>query len=336
MKSALFFSLWLVSASTLFAQVDTIYNPQSIEKIPYYEQLYRFRVNRVIDLQERQNKGFDSRKSSIKNLIMSLIDEGKLKIYAETAGEPFNTADSAALTLGQNFDASQTQGEWDGNRGYQAGEQVIYLNKDGKKSVYRARTEVLPPSSSSPVPTSKKGQAAPPPSAPQSNKNPIEDTNTWEFLDQLNQDFSPQKIASLELIEDVIFDKRRSRLYYDILALGVIMEDTSTPDGLGTARFNISYKEFANEVNRLAHSKDLAERRRVQWQNMYNPSEWKTFTDAFKLRLFHGVIRKVENPDDFTVQQVFEANDRSFTESVFARWEQEMIMMEKEHNLWEY
>lgn len=316
MKSTLFFGLWLISVGTLVAQVDTIYNPQSIEKIPYYEQLFRFRVNRVIDLQERQNKGFDSRKSSIKNLIMDLIDEGKLKIYAENAGEPFNTADSAALSLGQNFDESQTQGQWDGMRGYQAGEQVIYLNKDGKKNVYRARAEVV--------------------TSAEANKNPLEDPNVWEDLGPLDIDFTPQKIAALELIEDVIFDKRRSRLYYDILALGVIMEDASSPDGLQSARFNISYKEFAKEVNRLAHSTDLAQRRRVQWQNMYNPSEWKTFTDAFKLRLFHGVIRKVENPDDFTVQQVFEANDRSFTESVFARWEQEMIMMEKEHNLWEY
>jgi hypothetical protein len=48
------------------------------------------------------------------------------------------------------------------------------------------------------------------------------------------------------------------------------------------------------------------------------------------------VLSKVENPDDRTIQQVYEMNGRTIGESVFARWEEEMKMMEKEHNLWEY
>ncbi len=113
------------------------------------------------------------------------------------------------------------------------------------------------------------------------------------------------------------------------------MQDENSLEKLST-RFYISYKELSKEISRLAHSSDLNERQRVVWQNRYNPSEGKTFGDAFKLRLFHGVIKKVENPDDETIQQIFANNGRSYTESVFARWEQEMVLMEKEHNLWEF
>ena len=48
-----------------FSQLDTIYNTNSpmfktSERIAYYEQLYRFRVTRFVDLIERQNAGFSS------------------------------------------------------------------------------------------------------------------------------------------------------------------------------------------------------------------------------------------------------------------------------------
>ncbi|MBI1768739.1 MAG: hypothetical protein HYR67_10225 [Bacteroidetes bacterium] len=326
MKITLFFCLWIIGLGSLFAQ-DTISNPNSIEKIPYYEQLWRFRVNRVIDLNEKQNAGFNSRKSSIANLIIDLLGEGKLHTYGDTKGDPAdfkdNLADTIALNLGANIDRSQTQGNWDGNRSYQAGEQVIFANEKGKMTVYRTRNEVLAPV------TGKKGEK------PTPNQNPLQNTTNWEEIGQLNNELSPQNIVGLELIEDVIFDRRRSRLYYDILAFGIVLEDPQNLEKL-SYRFYISYKELMKEISRLAHSKDLNERQRVMWQNRYNPSEGKTFADAFKLRLFHGVIRKVENPDDYTIQKMYEANGRSYSESVFARWEEEMILMEKEHNLWEY
>jgi len=326
---ALFFCLWILIANSLFGQqfADTISNPNSIEKIPYYEQLWRFRVNRVIDLNEKQNSGFNSKKSSIATLILELLQEGKLHTYGDTKGDPADfketMPDSLALTLDANFDRSQTQGNWDGFRGYQPGEQVIFPNDKGKATVYKSRNEVTVPVAQ------KKGEK------PVANPNPLQNPTNWEEQGQLNNEVSGASIVGLELIEDVIFDKRRSRLYYDMLAFGIVLEKPDNIDKLST-RFYISYKELAKEVSRLSHSKDPNERQRVQWQNRYNPSEHHTFLEAFKLRLFHGVIKKVENPDDYTIQKMYEENGRSYTESVFARWEQEMILMEKEHNLWEY
>lgn len=306
------FCLSVIGLGSLYAQ-DTISNPNSIEKIPYYEQLWRFRVNRVIDLNEKQNAAFNSRKSSLPKLILDLLKEGKLHTYGGNTGDPADfketVPDSVALKMNDNYVKSQTQGEWLANKEYLAGDLVIYQD-----NAFRLRNNV---------------------SASPSNTPPPANPAIYEDLGPMREDLSFQKIVGIELIEDVIFDKRRSRLYYDILAFGVVLEDPNSLEKLAY-RFYISYKELVKEINRLAHSKDLMERQRVLWQNRYNPSEAKNFNDAFKLRLFHGVIKKVENPDDYTIQAWYDANGRSYSESVFARWEQEMILMEKEHNLWEY
>jgi hypothetical protein len=326
MKPTLFFCAWLViGVASSYGQNDTIANPNSIEKIPYYEQLYRFRVNRVIDLNEKQNSGFNSKKSSISKLIIDLLKEGKIRPYGNVFGDPADfqkenaMADTTALNLDVNFVKSQTQGNWDGTRSYLAGDMVMYPDDKGEIHAFKLRSDVQAP-----------GRGAP------ANPNPIANSAQWEDQGPMNVTLNAAKIVGLDLIEDVIFDKRRSRLYYDILAFGVVLEDPNNPSEKLSYRFWFSYKDLAKEIDRLAHSKDLNERRRVMWQNMYNPSEGKTFLDAFKLRLFHGVIRKVENPNDETIQSVFESNGRSYSESVFARWEEEMILMEKEHNLWEY
>jgi len=312
MRIALFFCLSLVALSGCFAQ-DTISNPNSMEKIPYYEQLYRFRVNRVIDLAEKQNAGFASRKSSITKLIIDLLGEGKLRTYGGNLGDPADfkesIPDTSALSMGDNYVKSQTQGEWSATRDYLAGDMVIFQG-----NAFRVRNNIT-------------GAA--------SNTNPQASAALYEDLGPMKVTLAPANIIGLELIEDVIFDKRRSRLYYDILAFGVVLEDPNSLEKL-QYRFYISYKELSKEMSRLAHSKDLNERQRVMWQNRYNPSEGKTFLDAFKLRLFHGVIKKVENPDNDTIQEIFLNNGRSYSESVFARWEQEMVLMEKEHNLWEF
>lgn len=311
MRITLFFCLWLVALGC-FAQ-DTISNPNSLEKIPYYEQLYRFRVNRVIDLNEKQNTGFSSRKSSLSRLIIDLLGEGKLHTYGDQFGDPADfkaaIADTVALKMSDNYVRSDTQGDWDAKKDYLAGDKVIY-----KGNVFRVRNNI----------TGAVG-----------NADPSANAGGYEDLGPMTVNLAPANIVAIELIEDLIFDKRRSRLYYDILAFGIVLQDENSLEKLST-RFYISYKELMKEISRLAHSKDLNERQRVVWQNRYNPSEGKNFGDAFKLRLFHGVIKKVENPDDETIQQIFANNGRSFSESVFARWEQEMVLMEKEHNLWEF
>lgn len=276
---------------------DTIYNPNSLEKIPFYEQLYRWRVWRNINLLEKQNTGFKSAKSDIGAFLIKAIQSGSIVAYD---GDSVKTPKTPSEVMVINQAVMATA--YNPNQEYQAGDQVSY---QGKNYV-----------------TNRNGNKG----------NLPTDAQWWELGQDQTDLLQPASIKELQIVEDVIFDRRRSRLYYDIVYIGIIAEK----DGSYNPRGYIYYKDFYNLVEKMAHSKDLDVRDKVQWRNRYNPSEGKTFTDAFKLRLFHGVIEKVENPDDWTIERIYQENGRTYGESVFARWEEEMKMMEKEHNLWEY
>src|SRR6185295_4020630 len=58
-------------------------NPNSLLNIPAYEQLYKVRVWRTIDLKEKQNKGFFATGNEITKLILNAVKSGELAdIYA--------------------------------------------------------------------------------------------------------------------------------------------------------------------------------------------------------------------------------------------------------------
>ncbi|MFN8334867.1 MAG: hypothetical protein U0U09_07030, partial [Cyclobacteriaceae bacterium] len=63
----------------VLAQPDEIqYNPNSLDPIARYEQHYKRRVWRTIDLREKQNKGFFARNGEISKLIMEAAKSGEI------------------------------------------------------------------------------------------------------------------------------------------------------------------------------------------------------------------------------------------------------------------
>jgi gliding motility associated protien GldN len=285
-------------AGAAYAQPDTIYNPNSTEKIPYYEQLYRFRVWRTVDLNEKQNAGFKSAQSDLTNFLLKSIQNGSILAYDDSLK---NVRPASEILVSNQAVAEPA---YDQNKSYFSNETASYKGKNYQ-------------------------------STRNDNKGNLPtDNQWWELAASQTEYFTKDNIVAIQIIEDVIFDKRRSRLYYDIQSIGLLAQ-RSGETTINPIAF-INYKDFYNAVEKTAHSKDYKERDKVLWRNRYNPAENRTFTDAFKLRLFRGVIDKVENPDDRSIQQIYERNGRSYGESVFARWEEEMKLMEKEHNLWEY
>lgn len=280
------------------AQQDTIVNPNGIEKIPYYEQLYRFRVWRTVDLQEKQNAGFKSAKSDIAKFLLQSIQTGAITAYDDSV----KNVRSPELVLVSN--QALTEPPYNEKKAYFINETASFKGKNYEST----RND-------------NKGHA------------PTE-TDWWQLSANQTEYFTKNNVVGIQIIEDVIFDKRRSRLYYDIQAIGLLAQKGGSTD-ISPIAF-VQYKDFYNLVEKASHSKDMEVRDLVLWRNRYNPSENRSYIDAFKLRLFHGVIDKVENPGDYSIQQIYTNNGRSYGESVFARWEEEMKMMEKEHNLWEY
>lgn len=294
--SILLLSIGLVGVAT--AQQDTVYNPNSTERIPYYEQLYRFRVTRIVDLGEKQNAGFKSAQSDMTDFLIKSIQKGTIIAYDDSL-KNVRRPDEILVS----------------------NQAIVEPAYDPKKSYFSSETASYNGKNYQSTRNDNKG-------------NLPTDNQWWELSATQTEYFTKTSIIGIVLIEDVIFDKRRSRLYYDIQSIGLLAQRPGETNYSPIAFIN--YKDFYSLVEKTSHSKDWKEREKVLWRNRYNPSENRTFTDAFKLRLFHGVIEKVENPDDRTIQQIYEGNGRSYGESVFARWEEEMRMMEKEHNLWEY
>ncbi|MCK6617276.1 MAG: gliding motility protein GldN [Cyclobacteriaceae bacterium] len=283
----------------IYAQVELPqYNPNSIDPIPRYEHLYKLRVWRKIDMKEKQNKGFFSNNGEISKLIIDAVRSGEIPAV-------YNSDSLTSVMTKEDFESKMviTQGEtlqaWDPAMTYYLSDAVSFNGKNYESAIDN-NTGINP-------------SAAP--------------NGEW-VLTQRGKPVTvlPRDIYMLTLMEDVIFDKRRSRLYYDIQAIKLEAFDlnTGTFKSLGWFKYKDLEKVFRNNPAKAV------------WFNRQNTAENKNFADAFLLRLFKGTIDKIENPDDQTIEDVYRANQRPYYESVWAREWAEMMLMEKEHNLWEF
>ncbi len=284
----------LASTAAFAQQEEGAVNPNSLLNIPQYEQLYKVRVWRVLDLREKQNKGFFARGNEITKLILRAINSGELvDIYEkDSLTTKLSKEEFMARMVTQ---AGETFQPWVPAQDYYQGDRVSFNGKNYESVV------------------NSKG------------KNPATSANDWQVTSAGQaQVYNPDEIFRLTLQEDIIFDKRRSRLYYDMLAMefAALDQNTGTFKPLGWFKYKDLEKLFRN------HTKDAV------WFNRYNSAENKNYADAFLLRLFHGVIDKVENPDNDRISDTF--SGRPYQEAVWAMEWEEMKLMEKEHNLWEY
>jgi gliding motility associated protien GldN len=278
------------------AELDGHVNPNSLLRIPKYEQLYKVRVWRNVDLREKQNKGFFARGNEITKLIMQSVASGELAdIYERDSLTTKKAKDQFFADMVSQ--AGATLPAWTPTDQVYQGDQVTYNGKN-----YEALVD-------------SKG------------KNPETSPNEWQVTNAGKAVyFLPGDIYQMQIMEDVIFDKRRSRLYYDIIAVQLSAFDvnTNTYKPLGWFKYLDLEKLFRN------HPDDAI------WFNRYNTAENKNYADAFLLRLFHGTIDMVENPDGDRIADVYSRNGRPYKEAVWATEWEEMKMMEREHNLWEY
>ena len=133
----------------------------------------------------------------------------------------------------------------------------------------------------------------------------------------------PNEFYILELKEDWIFDRQRSRQYYDIQTVTIKIPAEASNDGLEKTLASFKYKDleqfFRSNPNAV-------------WFNEANTAKHLNLADAFELRLFHGRIIKVSNALDKYLDEMY----GSAKEALFKSQEIEYKLLEWEHNLWEY
>lgn len=287
------------SPLVVLAQPDEVqYNPNSLDPIAKYEQHYKLRVWRMIDLREKQNKGFFARNGELTKLIMEAAKNGEIaeifmsdSLKAKYKREDYMKA--LVATPGETLPA------WDPASPYYLNDAVSYNGKNYESQIDN-NTGINPS-------TVQNGEWTP--------------STRGKSLDYL-----PGDVYRLNLVEDVIFDRRRSRLYYDIQAieLQAFDQNTSTFKSMGWFKYKDLEKVFRNNPEKAI------------WFNRQNTAQNKNYADAFLLRFFKGVVYKIENPDDYTLDDIYRVNARPYYEGVWAREWEEMKLMEKEHNLWEF
>lgn len=303
MKKSLFIVLFSAAFGTVLAQevqdLEIQYNPNSLNPIPVYEQHYKVRVWRNIDLKEKQNKGFFAKNGEISKLIIEAVRSGELTdIYKDDSLSTRISKEEFLQRLIQ--EQAQTFPNWDPASDYYSDDIVAYNGRNWR-SVADSR-----------------------------GVTPSEDaTDNWASTTQgSGLPYSVADMSTLHLMEDVIFDRRRSRLYYDIQGVEIIIPGAKTTTNidlsLGWFKYRDLEKLFRNNIPKAV------------WFNRQNTAQNKNFADAILLRLFQGSIYKIQNPDDETLADTYSANGRPYYEAVWAREWTEMMLMEKEHNLWEF
>jgi hypothetical protein len=136
-------------------------------------------------------------------------------------------------------------------------------------------------------------------------------------------EYFPSQLTTLELKEDWIFDKQRSRQYFDIQSIGIVIPAAQTTLGFDRPVAYFKYKD----LNRYFRSNP-----KCIWYNAANVAQHKNLADAFELRLFHGRITKKSNAADRDLDDIF----KSAREGMLKAEQTEHELMEFEHNLWEY
>jgi gliding motility associated protien GldN len=138
--------------------------------------------------------------------------------------------------------------------------------------------------------------------------------------------FFPSDVSVLEIMEDWVFDKRRSRLFYDIQSITLILPAEKFPETVLQRQVaTFKYKDL-EELFRSMPEEAL-------WFNPQNSAEHKNLADAFLLRLFSARLIKVANPEDSYIADIYNANPK---EGLIASQRIEQELLELEHELWEY
>jgi gliding motility associated protien GldN len=298
MTKRIFLCALLVSFSALaFSQIEEQqYNPNSIDPIALYEQHYKVRLWRQVDLTEKQNKGFFAVNGEISRIILDLIKSGELDVYKDDSLKSKSTKEDAINSLVRS--EAITYPAWDPATSYYQGDIATFNGSN-----YEAQAD-------------------------NTGVNPTESPNgEWAVTRQGQAlSFEARDVVRLWVKEDLIFDKRRSRLYYDIQSIQLwVFDDVQgfyKPVGI------VRYKDVEAKFRQYPE--------RAIWFNRQNTAQNKNFADAFLLRLFHGVIIKIENPDDIDIVSMITASGGNRFEGVYEMYRQENLLMEREHNLWEY
>ncbi|SMG21143.1 gliding motility associated protien GldN [Marivirga sericea] len=267
------------------------YNPNSVYPIHEDDIMFKKRVWRRMDLREKQNEPFFASNNEITKHIVNAAKAGIIPIYQGDSMVNRLTKEEFLEKLENPALQDMNMGGADDGWGDTGGDS--WGNDDGW------------------------GDTAADESAGEEEESAPANEVSTQFL--------VREMSTLEIVEDMIFDKKRSVTNWDIQAIKIIIPAENFTSGVERTVGVFKYKDLVD----LFRSNP----EQMIWFNPQNSAEHKNLADAFALRLFNGRIVKVANPDDNMIIDIYDESPR---QGIMASQWLEYELMEKEHELWSY
>jgi len=124
-----------------------------------------------------------------------------------------------------------------------------------------------------------------------------EDTLADKEPVSVSNEYFPKQLFLLEIKEDLIFDKKRSRTYRDIQAISIMIPAEINPKGVDEVLATFSYKELISNV--------FTNNSQAVWYNNGNEQQHRNLSEAFELHLFASHLIKFSNAEDGYIQDLY-------------------------------
>jgi hypothetical protein len=292
------FSAFLGSAFQTLAQEKPVPgNQNSVRPIDESSIHYKARLWRRMDLNEKINQPFFSVNNEISKFILEWVKAGVLTPYAN---------DSLLTKLSpEQFQDNLKMEE-------QSEEPTL---SDAEKAAGFGAEGATPKAAGS---DDGWGGGAKPAAAAAPAKDAFEAKPAVGAVSY----YFPKELSILEIREDAVIDRRRSRLYFDIQSISLIIPASKTKAGFDKAvasfRYKDLYKLFRSNPNCI-------------WYNSENETQHKNMADAFDLRMFQARIIKKGNVENKFLTDLYGGEKEGLMMSQMLEYK----LLEMEHDLWE-
>ncbi|WP_310396856.1 gliding motility protein GldN [Hymenobacter sp.] len=308
-------SLTLTAAAQ--EQATTASSTGSHRPIPPSDQMFRKSIWRQVDLREKQNKPMFSEGKEISRIILEAVKRGELQAYKndsltstfnpqEVAGNMSYADEKVELSADEKaagFSEKDLGGGSDDGWGAPAPKKaavkkVAKLDAAGKPMKDKKGRTIMVAAAAAPV------------VAPKSL------ANEYRYKD----------LYEMEIKEDMIFDKKRSRMYHDIKSIQLLVPSTLAANisgiekPIGTFKYSDLVKVFRNNPQNAI------------WFNAENDAQHKNLADAFELWLFNSYITKVSNAGDSRLDDIYGGAQQG----ILAAQQTAADLIEYEYNLWSF
>ncbi|WP_020596815.1 gliding motility protein GldN [Spirosoma panaciterrae] len=318
-------------------------NPNSIRPINENDIMMKKTLWRRIDLKEKQNQSMFSKNNEISKYLMEAVKAGLIDAYTNDScttkitPEKFhenllipNTGGGLSKEeIAAGFTEDGKNGAKDDGWGNPVKKDAKKPADDGWGAPKKAAAAAEPADDGWGAPKKKavaknaKGKKGKKVVAPPVEEPKVDTVAVAKAPALSGDEYFPKELNILEVKEDWIFDRKRSRLYYDIQTVTLLLPADKNEAGFEKPIASFKYKD----LDKLFRS----DPKKFIWYNPQNQAQHKNLADAFDLRLFYGRITKVANPGDQDLIGMY--GDR---EGLIKSYQTEYELMETEHSLWEY